>query len=261
MKHLLLYLIPLFFSSLCFGQFSLSTGGYWMKENLFYNLKSEKNQFLETRPFHHPGFTIQGDYVKNKRRFYSEIGILHADYTMKRMSSYVNGGGSTPYYSDTRIFSSRIKMTYLNVKFGVGSEFKKIKNKDSWFSFSYNFYGQWDLKIGGGETEHVMYRTTTTNNNMSQTYVTTEYPPNYGVFKQVSVDPVVFHIGLDLKGRYGYKNYFTELMFSLGSMDTYRTTFETSGYLWNATPNYDQHSSWYAITGIKIGYVFKNDGE
>ena len=140
MKHLI-YLIFLFFSFLCFGQFSVSTGGYWMKENLFYNLESENHQFLETRPFHHPGFLIQGDYVRNKRRFYSEVGFLHSDYTMTRRSRFVNGGGSSPYYSDSRTYSSRIKMTFLNVKFGVGSEFKKMINENSWYSFSYNTYG------------------------------------------------------------------------------------------------------------------------
>lgn len=228
----------------CHGQFSISTGATRIRENLF---KNDNAPFFGQHQRHlYNCFVLQTDYTKSIFRAYTELGYLPASFVVTRKTYYGQGGGSSSGYANNNIYHSKVNFTYINVKGGVGSEFKRLFKKKFWFSLSTNVFFQYERLIDEREPENVRYQTIT------QYGTTTVKPPNSYSPSLISLEENIFLFGIELKHRLGIQNYFVEFSTSISSSNVYRTydinVFEEGGER--------QSTNWGLNTSLKLGYYF-----
>lgn len=232
------------------GQFSLSAGMLRSKENFF---GDDRSKFFDSSQLNlYNNYVFQVDYTNSFLRIYSEVSYLHSTFNFKKHYSYTTGGGSSPSYSDTRDYYSDVKIDYLTIKLGIGSNFKLNFDDSWWGELSYNFFGQYDRLLKESETNHVMYRRTSQWIMMTQSSDVKYYPPDYTDYDLIQFNDNIFQFGMEIKGRVGYENYFIELFSSLSVVDNSRW--------FSAFPFFEDEnnsSDWVLNAGLKFGYYFK----
>lgn len=247
-------LIFLIFSvSFSFGQFSISGGISRNIDNFFgsnqgFNLgKQRLNNYNQ--------YQIQFDYSKSATRVYGEVGYLTSNFHLEQRTSYHSGGGSSSSFSDNRTYHSQVSFGYLSNKLGLGViAISKNRNK-LWGSFSFNMFAKYEKLTGYSESDQVMYRQTSSNGNQTQTFVTTDYPPDYYSYNLISFNRSIFQFGAEMDWRVGFKNYFLGISTSIALCNRIRT-FSNSYVSYYSGSN--QTSLWNFNFGLKIGYMFKS---
>lgn len=232
------------------SQSSISGGAYSQFGNLFNNgnpTYSGKPNFTR-----YNGFVLQGDYAKNTFRVYGEFGYTQSSFELIRYNTSSFGGGSSPYYSNKTEYHSDVFVNYFTFKLGIGSEYKFSQRKKKWGTFSYNMFCQYDKRIRENESNQVRY-STITKETMPNQFETTVSPPDYTSFDLIDFNNNIFHLGLELKARFGWENYFIELSSSLLISDRYRSNLNKFDY----DISINQTSSWFLNTGLKLGYHIK----
>jgi hypothetical protein len=240
----------LFLVGIIHSQTSISGGTYSHFGNLFNNgnpTYSGKPNFTR-----YNGIVLQGDYTKNTFRVYGEFGYTQSSFDFIRYNTSTYGGGSSPYYLNKTEYHSDVFISYFTFKLGLGSDYKFSQEKKRWGSFSYNVFFQYDKLFRENESNQVRYSTTTKEITPNQ-YETTVSPPDYSSFDLISFNKNIFQLGLELKARFGWENYFVELSSSLSISDRFRSNLDKFDY----DINVNQTSTWYLNTGLKLGYLLK----
>lgn len=227
----------------CHGQSSISAGTSRVRESFFNN-----NAPFFGQPQRHlyNSFALQADYTKSFLRAYTELGYLPASFEVIKATYESQGGGSSQIYKNDNVYHSKVNFTYFTVKAGLGLEFKKLIKKNGWYSFSSNLFIQYEKLIDEKTSENVRYQTTTHYG------ITTVYPPSYYSFDLLSIEDNIFQLGIELKQRLGFQNYFVEFSTSLSRSNVYRTRDV------NVFDDYSERkiTNWGLNASLKFGYYF-----
>ena len=230
------------------AQYSVSVGGH---------LHFDDFRSYQGKPTLHKynGFVIQGDYQKDFFRLYTEIGYLSSRFELVQTLSNGNSGA---FYSlkENKEYHSNVFVDYFTFKIGIGTVLTAGNKDKIWWEFSGNLFFQFDKFNREMETDQVMFKTTNSSQLVNGQWIhsSTEYPPDYTPYNLISFSDKVLQFGPEIKIRFGYQNYFTELSCSLGLMD--RSRVRSSEIFTSNENSLMQSSLWNLNTGIKIGYVF-----
>lgn len=201
------------------AQYSLSAGFTRIHEGTGQDLK---NYFGKSREqlYLQDYFNIRFCFEKWRIKPWGSVMYLPGKADVKQTTRYHNGGGSSPSYTYTYDYYSTIEYNYVALKIGfdylINAKTDSSRPNKKWKNYYYvSPFFQYDALLNYKEYDHYMIYTfgMAAYDDQGQYlgyWNYTEYPPDYEPFESVKMKSYLFPVGLELKWRTSYQQFFLE---------------------------------------------------